>query len=111
MIPTLDVQKRGPYDVVLRPIITEKTVELSADNKYTFEVDLRANKCEIRGAIEHIFRDKKVKVCKVNTVRVKGKPRRWGRRYHGRRSDWKKAIVSLRPGDKIDIKGLNYFDQ
>ena len=107
----VDIQGRSPYDVILRPIITEKTVELSADNKYTFEVDLRANKCEIRGAVEYIFREKKIKVCKVQTVRVKGKLRRWGRRYRGRRSDWKKAIVSLRAGDKIDIKGLNYFDQ
>jgi len=92
----------------LRPIITEKSVTLSAENKYTFAVDPNSNKCEIRSAIEHIF---KVKVLKVNTMNVKGKPRRWGRRYQGHRSDWKKAMVTLREGDKIEIAGVNYFEQ
>ncbi len=99
---------RTPWDIILRPLVTEKSVALSAENKYTFAVDTRANKIEIRSAIEHVF---KVKVLKVNTINVKGKPKRWGRRYEGHRSDWKKAIVTLKDGDKIEIAGVNLFEQ
>lgn len=99
---------RTARDIILRPIITEKSVTLSAENKYTFAVDPKANKLEIRGAIESIF---KVKVLKVNTLNVKGKPTRWGRRYKGHKSDWKKAVVTLKEGDKIEIAGVNYFEQ
>jgi len=99
---------RTARDIILRPIISEKSINLSTENKYTFAVDPRANKCEIRSAVEEIF---KVKVLKINTLNVKGKPRRWSRRYHGHKSDWKKAVVTLKEGQKIEIAGVNYFEQ
>ena len=80
------------------PIITEKThTQREVANKLTFRVDLKANKIEIRKAIEDIF---KVKVLGVNTVHVRGKQKRLGRTM-GYRPDWKKAIVTLAPGEKI----------
>jgi large subunit ribosomal protein L23 len=80
------------------PIITEKThTQREAANKLTFRVDLKANKIEIRKAIEDIF---KVKVLGVNTIRVRGKKKRMGR-TQGWRPDWKKAVVTLAPGEKI----------
>jgi large subunit ribosomal protein L23 len=99
---------RTARDIILRPIVTEKTTALSAENKYTFEVATDANKYEIRDAIEHIF---KVKVLKVNTINVKGKPKRWGRRYQGHKSDWKKAVLTLKEGDKIELGGVSLFEQ
>jgi large subunit ribosomal protein L23 len=80
------------------PIITEKThTQRELANKLTFRVDVKANKIEIRKAIEDIF---KVKVLGVNTIRVRGKEKRLGR-TQGRRPDWKKAVVTLAPGEKI----------
>jgi large subunit ribosomal protein L23 len=80
------------------PIITEKThTQREVANKLTFRVDLKANKIEIRKAIEDIF---KVKVLGVNTIRVRGKRKRLGR-TQGWRPDWKKAVVTLAPGEKI----------
>ena len=80
------------------PIITEKThTQREVANKLTFRVDIKANKIEIRKAIEDIF---KVKVLGVNTVRVRGKKKRLGR-TQGWRPDWKKAVVTLAPGEKI----------
>jgi len=80
------------------PIITEKThAHREAANKITFRVDLKANKIEIRKAIEDIF---KVKVLRVNTIHVRGKKKRMGR-TEGKRPDWKKAVVTLAPGEKI----------
>lgn len=91
---------RSPYDVLIRPLVTEKAVNLAQQqNKYTFYVDKRANKIEIKKAVEDLF---KVKVLSVNTINVKGKKKRVGR-YEGRTPDRKKAIVTLKPGDKIDI--------
>lgn len=84
-------------DILLRPLITEKTTAMMQDNKYTFVVRLTANKVEIRQAIEEIF---KVKVLKVNTVRVLGKTKRMGR-TQGKRPDYKKAIVTLAAGETI----------
>lgn len=104
--PTVVFPKRTARDIILRPIVTEKSVTLGAENKYTFAVDPRANKCEIRAAVEHIF---KVKVLKVNTLNVKGKPKRF-KRYQGHKSDWKKAIITLKEGDKIEIAGVNMFE-
>jgi len=106
-VPVVVFPKRTARDIILRPIVTEKSVTLSQENKYTFAVDPVANKCEIRSAIEHIF---KVKVLKVNTLNVKGKPKRWGRKYEGHKSDWKKAVVTLKEGDKIEIAGVNLFE-
>jgi large subunit ribosomal protein L23 len=80
------------------PIITEKThIQKELANKLTFRVNVKANKIEIRKAIEDIF---KVKVLGVNTVRVRGKQKRLGR-TQGFQPDWKKAIVTLAPGEKI----------
>jgi large subunit ribosomal protein L23 len=92
--------KRSAYEIVRKPRITEKSTALSEKaNAYTFEVAKDANKIEIRQAVEDLF---KVKVASVHTVNVKGKPKRV-RMHMGRTSDWKKAIVTLREGSKIDL--------
>lgn len=85
--------------IIIRPLVTEKTAALMEENKYSFVVPLRANKVEIRQAVEHIF---KVKVQDVNTVRVLGKTKRMGR-HQGKRPDYKKAIVKLAPGQSIEF--------
>jgi large subunit ribosomal protein L23 len=90
------------YDIVRRPVITEKSMSEMADKKYTFIVDVNANKTEIKDAIEEIF---KVKVDKVNTVRVLGKMKKTGK-YEGRRPSYKKAIVKLTK----DSKGIEFFE-
>jgi large subunit ribosomal protein L23 len=87
------------YRVLKKPLITEKSTSLLADNKYTFEVDVKANKTEIKQAVESIF---KVKVLKVNTMHIKGKLKRV-RMIKGRTPARKKAIVTLKAGDKIEI--------
>jgi len=89
----------NPRDILLRPIITEKTTQLMEDNKYTFKVALTANKVEIRQAVEQVFN---VKVLEVNTMRVLGKVKRMGRSM-GKRPDYKKAIVKLAPGETIEF--------
>ncbi|MDK2872037.1 MAG: large subunit ribosomal protein [bacterium] len=89
---------RDPHDVIIRPIITEKSFRaMERERKYTFKVPIDANKIEIKKAVEEIF---KVRVVKVNTIRMRGKPRRLGI-YRGKKPDWKKAIVTLAPGYKI----------
>ncbi len=88
------------YDIVRIPRITEKGTRLKEQsNVLTFEVRTDANKVQVRKAIEGIF---KVKVVDVTTVKISGKKKRMGMR-EGRRSDWKKAYVTLKPGEKIDI--------
>ena len=88
------------YDIIIRPLITEKTsVQKEMSNQHTFEVDRRANRIEIQRAIETIF---KVKVVGVKTMQVKGKKKQRGR-IVGKRRDWKKAIVTLMPGERIDF--------
>ena len=90
---------KTPYDAVMHLIRTEKGTELLPLNKYTFLVNINANKFQIRSAIEKIY---KVKVAKVNTTIKYGKTKRV--RYKtGKTADWKKAIVTLRPGQKIEI--------
>ncbi len=89
-------------DIVLAPVITEKAVSMLPEKKYTFRVDSRANKIEIAKAVEEIFG---VKVAKVNTISMKGRKRRMGRN-EGYTSDWKKAIVTLKP----DSKTIEFFD-
>ncbi|NLM38496.1 MAG: 50S ribosomal protein L23 [Firmicutes bacterium] len=87
-------------DIIIKPIITEKSTSLMAsENKYTFQVDLRANKTEIKQAVEELF---KVKVRNVNTMRMTGKTRRMGR-FEGKTSNWKKAVVTLEPGHTIEV--------
>jgi large subunit ribosomal protein L23 len=90
---------RDYRDIIIKPVVTEKSMNLLADNKYTFIVDKKSNKTEIKNAIEDIF---KVRVEKVYTINVKGKPKRMGR-FEGKTSDRKKAIVSLKPGQKIKL--------
>ena len=90
---------KDPRDIILKPIVSEKTYGLLDENKYTFIVDPRANKTEIKIAVERIF---DVKVTKVNTINRQGKVKRRGVTV-GKRSDTKRAIVTLAPGDSIEL--------
>ncbi|HEX6957642.1 MAG TPA: 50S ribosomal protein L23 [Ferrovibrio sp.] len=87
------------YDVILAPVITEKATRTSEYNQVTFKVPLEATKPQIKAAVEALF---KVKVTAVNTIRSKGKTK-FFRGEPGRRSDWKKAMVTLAEGHKIDV--------
>ena len=82
---------RSPHDILIRPIITEKSNEEIATGKYTFEVVRNATKTEVRQAVEQLFQ---VKVTQVNTINVLGKKKRQGV-HQGKRPDWKKAIVKI----------------
>lgn len=93
---------KDPRDIIKRPVITERSTELMEENKYVFEVDVRANKTEIKQAIEKIFG---VKVEKVNTQNYRGKPKRFGR-FTGYTPRRKKAIVKL----SKDSKPLEFFE-
>ncbi|MCK8489717.1 50S ribosomal protein L23 [Paenibacillus sp. MBLB2552] len=93
---------KDPRDIIKRPVITERSSEYMNDLKYVFEVDLRANKTEIKQAVESIFG---VKVKNVNTLRVPGKLKRYGR-YSGYTPEWKKAFVTL----TADSKPLQFFE-
>jgi large subunit ribosomal protein L23 len=91
---------KEPHEIIKRPLITEKsTKQKEAENQIAFVVDPKANKIEIRLAVEKLF---KVKVLRVRTMNVLGKQKRMGR-YLGWKSDWKKAIVTLREGDRIEF--------
>jgi large subunit ribosomal protein L23 len=91
---------RDPRQIVLRPLVTEKATTLKDEhNQVTFQVAMDANKVEVRQAVESIF---KVKVADVRTQVVFGKEKRMGR-YLGRRPSWKKAVVTLGPGSKIEL--------
>jgi large subunit ribosomal protein L23 len=91
---------KDPRKVIKRPIITERSTYLQTrSNKYVFEVDLRANKIEIAHAVKKLF---DVTVLDVQTLKMKGKPKRLGV-FSGRRPDWKKAIVTLKEGDYIEV--------
>jgi large subunit ribosomal protein L23 len=87
------------HDVILRPVISEKSYEMLDENKYTFIVDRNANKTHIRQAVEKIF---DVKVLSVNTMNRKGKRKRRGL-IEGKRPDTKRAIVTVAPGDRIEL--------
>jgi large subunit ribosomal protein L23 len=88
------------YDLIKRPVITEKTnIQKESYNQITFEIDRTANRVEIKKAVEDIFN---VKVAVVRTMQVKGKTKQRGR-ITGKRRDWKKAIVKLMPGERIDF--------
>lgn len=86
-------------DILVRPLITEKTTMLMQEGKYAFVVAKTANKIEIAKAVESVFN---VKVLAVNTVNVMGKTKRMGR-HEGKRPDYKKAIVKLAPGERIEF--------
>lgn len=91
---------KEPQRIIRRPLVTEKsTQQKDVGRQYAFEVDRVANKIEIQSAVERLF---KVTVLKVRTSIVLGKMKRLGRRY-GKRPDWKKAIVTLKEGDRIDF--------
>lgn len=90
----------NPYEIIRGPLITEKgSIQKEANNQLTFEVDRKANRVEIRHAVEKVFN---VKVEKVRTMQVKGKVKRVGRTL-GKRRDWKKAIVTLARGENIEF--------
>lgn len=87
------------HDIIMRPIVSEKSYDLMEQNRYTFEVDRRATKQQIAQAVEEVFG---VTVVKVNTMNISGKPRRL--RYNkGLSRSWKKAIVTVKEGDTIDL--------
>lgn len=93
---------KSSYDIILKPVITENSVDMMADKKYTFKVATDANKIEIKKAIEEIF---DVKVAKVTTINMDGKLKRMGR-YEGRRASYKKAVVKLTE----DSKTIEFFN-
>ncbi|MDU5083212.1 MAG: 50S ribosomal protein L23 [Bacillota bacterium] len=93
---------RNPHDIIIRPIITERSMEDMADGKYTFVVDKKTNKSEVKKAVETIFG---VKVEKVSTMNMLGKIKRQGI-HSGKRPDWKKAIVKLTE----DSKRIEFFE-
>ena len=95
---------KNAYDIIKRPILTEKAYEGIEDMRYVFEVDIHANKAEIKSAIETVFADDGVKVAKVNTLRTIGKMKRQGR-TQGRTPETKKAYVTL----KKDSKPIKFF--
>ena len=92
------------YDIILRPVITEQSMESVADKKYVFQVAIDATKTEIKAAVEEIFAG--TKVAKVNTIRMQGKVKRTGAYPAGKRADYKKAIVTL----TADSKTIEFFE-
>lgn len=93
---------KNVYDVIKRPLLTEKSTALrSSENQVVFAVAKEANKYEIKSAIENIF---KVEVAAVNTMIYRGKDKRVGRTF-GRRSNWKKAVVTMAAGTNLDVFG------
>lgn len=93
---------RSPHDIIIRPIVTENSMDIMADRKYTFVVDKRSNKTEIKNAVEQVFG---VKVEKVNTMNMLGKKKRMGV-HVGKKVDWKKAIITL----TADSKNIEFFE-
>ncbi|MDD6279434.1 MAG: 50S ribosomal protein L23 [Ruminococcus sp.] len=93
---------KAPQDIILKPVITEKSMDGLQAGKYTFKVATDANKTEIKSAVEKLFG---VKVAKVNTMNCTGRTKRVGR-FIGKKSDWKKAIVTLTE----DSKSIEFFD-
>jgi large subunit ribosomal protein L23 len=98
-------------DIIIAPLITEKSMAGTVVQQYSFEVNPRATKTQIKSAVSEIFG---VTVVKINTINVGGKKKnfaRKGKRSSGMQSDWKKAIVTLAAGQKIQLGGVNYFEQ
>lgn len=93
---------KTPQDIIIKPVITEKSMDELQNGKYTFKVAKNANKIEIKKAVEALFG---VEVAKVNTLNVNGKAKRVGR-FEGRTSDWKKAVVTLTE----DSKTIEFFE-
>lgn len=96
--------KKMPQDIIIRPVITEKSSRLMEQNKYTFEVHPKANKIMVRDAVTELF---KVKVVKVSTIYVRPKPKRMGA-FLGKSRSWKKAVVTVAAGERIEFfEGAN----
>ena len=93
---------KSPYDIIVKPVVTEASMDMLADKKYTFKVATDANKVEIKKAVEEIF---DVKVEKVTTMNFDGKLKRMGR-FEGRRAAYKKAVVKL----TADSKTIEFFE-
>ncbi len=93
---------RNPHDIIIKPLVTEQSMDGMAERKYSFKVDRNANKTEIKKAIEKIF---DVKVEKTNTLNMTGKVKRMGKN-EGKRADWKKAIITL----SEDSKEIEFFE-
>ena len=93
---------RSPHDIIIKPIVTEASMNAMADKKYTFVVDKKSNKTEIKNAVEKIFG---VKVASVNTMNMLGKNKRMGV-HVGKKADWKKAIVTLTE----ESKTIEFFE-
>ena len=89
----------NPRQVLIKPVVSEKSYALLAANKYTFRIHPDANKTQVRQAVEELF---DVTVVRVNIIKVQAKPKRRGL-YKGTRPGWKKAIVELKAGDSIEI--------
>ncbi len=92
----------NPYDILVKPVVTERTMQEAEEKKYTFNVNKKANKYQIKDAVEEVFG---VKVAKISTMNMRGKLKKMGR-TQGRRPDWKKAIVTLTP----DSKEIKFFE-
>jgi large subunit ribosomal protein L23 len=90
------------FNTVVRPVVSEKSTMLGDQGKYVFEVAPNANKIQIKRAIEEAFAEKKIQVASINILRVPGKMRRLGR-HIGMTRSWKKAIVTLRPGQRLEL--------
>ncbi len=93
---------RNPHDIIIKPLVTEQSMDGMAERKYAFKVDRNANKTEIKKAIEKIF---DVKVEKTNTLNMTGKVKRMGKN-EGKRANWKKAIITL----SEDSKEIEFFE-
>lgn len=93
---------KAPQDIILKPVITEKSMDGLQEGKYTFKVAVDANKIEIKDAVEKLFG---VKVAKVNTMNCTGRSKRVGR-FTGKKADWKKAVVTLTE----DSETIEFFD-
>ena len=99
---------KAPQDIILKPVISERSIDLLPSGKYTFKVAKDANKVEIAKAVEQLF---SVEVTKVNTMNGRGRTRRVGR-FEGKKADWKKAIVTINqePDDKKTKSSIEFFD-
>ena len=91
-----------PYSIIVRPVVSEKSTALGEAGKYVFEVAPTANKIQIKAAVEAAFAARKIEVARVNILQRPGKLRRLGR-HAGMTRSWKKAVVTLRPGQRLDL--------
>ena len=91
-----------PYSIIVRPVVSEKSTALGEAGKYVFEVAPTANKIQIKAAVEAAFAARKIEVATVNILQRRGKLRRLGR-HAGMTRSWKKAVVTLRPGQRLDL--------